>query len=96
MTTLRPLLLLLFFATLALLLPACEGGGAEGSIDGECSDGIDNDGDSIIDCEDPDCYSSADCGATDDDDAATDDDDAGDDDDDDDEDEDDDDDDDDD
>ncbi|HCP44602.1 MAG TPA: hypothetical protein DIU15_00985, partial [Deltaproteobacteria bacterium] len=56
---------------------------AEGDAEGECSDEIDNDGDTYIDCSDAGCISDPDCTGNggDDDDSAGDDDTAGDDDD---------------
>ena len=48
--------------------------GSEGSLPGQCIDGVDNDGDGTIDCLDPDCSGAPDCSAADDD--ATDDDDS--------------------
>ncbi len=67
-----------------LALSGCPGGGddadgaagIEGDDPGECDDGLDNDGDGAIDCDDPDCWGSPDCAADDDaadDDAADDD-----------------------
>lgn len=37
------------------------GARSEGSTPGDCSDGLDNDGDGLFDCEDPDCDSIPDC-----------------------------------
>ena len=34
---------------------------SEGRSAGECSDGADNDGDGLYDCDDPDCFGSPDC-----------------------------------
>ena len=73
-----------------LILAGCTAsidGGREDDTPGGCGDEVDNDGDTIIDCDDEDCLGSAECtgdddDAVDDDDAADDDDDAADDDDD--------------
>ncbi len=61
-----------FFASLLALavLPSCEdrrtrpdggGGGDTTETAGECGDGIDNDGDGLFDCDDPDCGPEARC-----------------------------------
>jgi hypothetical protein len=42
-----------------LLLTACQQ--PEGYFDGECSDGSDNDGDGVTDCDDPDCNGTSEC-----------------------------------
>ena len=42
----------------------------EGTVDGDCIDGVDNDGDGTLDCDDPSCASSTDCGGDDDDSAS--------------------------
>ena len=44
----------------ALLLCSC-GKDPEGSFTGECADGDDNDGDDLVDCDDPDCEGDPDC-----------------------------------
>lgn len=44
----------------SLLLVAC-GRGPEGTVPGDCSDGIDNDGDGRIDCEAPGCANDPHC-----------------------------------
>lgn len=54
------------------LLLGC-GGGKEGSAAGECGDNADNDRDGLVDCFDPDCTGSVECGGGDDTDATTDD-----------------------
>ncbi len=74
---------------LALFVVGCDGqtsSEAEGTNIGECSDEIDNDGDTFVDCADTDCANASNCGdddtGDDDDDVTDDDDDTGDDDDD--------------
>jgi len=55
------LLFLFLIAVLGFSFTACDGGGESSSNGGElageqnCTDGIDNDGDTEIDCEDIDC-----------------------------------------
>ena len=74
----------LWVAALGWILGGCQAeidGGKETDTAGGCGDGVDNDGDSIIDCDDEDCLDDEEC-TGDDDDAADDDDDAADDDDD--------------
>ncbi len=56
---LRTLLLILFLSTSCVTL--------ETGTDEGCSDGEDNDGDGLFDCEDVDCRDDADCTADDDD-----------------------------
>ena len=61
---------------LAVLVGACPSG-EEGVGQADCRDTIDNDGDGLIDCDDPGCAGGIDCGVVgDDDDATGDDDDA--------------------
>lgn len=61
----------LFASLLLLLAPACEerlvrpdagGGGDDTETAGECGDGLDNDGDGLSDCADPDCAPEVRCG----------------------------------
>ena len=49
-------------AGLMLMLASC-GGGAdpEGSVPGGCTDGADNDGNSLFDCDDPSCFAAPAC-----------------------------------
>ena len=77
----RPFAVLLFHSllviSLAFFAESCDTNRDEGHTPGECSDGADNDGDSLFDCEDPDCASASDCLEGDDDDSGgSDDDDA--------------------
>ncbi len=46
-------------ASLGLGLAGCAE--HEGELDGECSDGADNDADGLYDCDDPDCEDSSEC-----------------------------------
>ena len=48
-------------ATLALGLASCAGKVSEGMNPGECTDGADNDGNGVFDCDDPGCAASPDC-----------------------------------
>ena len=59
----------------------CDEGPREGAEPGECSDGLDNDEDALIDCADDNCAGAPECLGDDDDSAGDDDDSAGDDDD---------------
>ena len=47
--------------TALLILSACNSSHGEGYLPGQCVDAIDNDGDTLLDCEDPDCTGSPDC-----------------------------------
>jgi hypothetical protein len=49
-------------ACLVALAAGCEGRTSPGEFGAECSDGKDNDGDSLIDCADPDCRGAPVCG----------------------------------
>jgi len=65
---------------MAVALWGCEETVGEGHEPGECSDGIDNDGDALIDCNDDDCAGATVCSGDDDDSSGDDDDTTGDDD----------------
>ena len=56
------------------LLPGCMGEGGD-IVSEDCADSADNDGDDYIDCEDQDCWNTADCPSGDDDDSTSGDDD---------------------
>jgi hypothetical protein len=47
---------------LASVVLGCSGTTGSGESGSECSDGKDNDGDSLVDCQDPDCRSAPICG----------------------------------
>jgi len=51
----------LLLLTALLSLQACNNSHGEGFLPGQCADSIDNDGDNVLDCEDPDCAGSPDC-----------------------------------
>ncbi len=51
----------LIFAAAIACLSACAGGHSEGMQPGDCSDGVDNDGDGAYDCNDPDCLGAPSC-----------------------------------
>jgi hypothetical protein len=55
----RRLILILLFASVPL---GCGGQTNPGELGSECSDGKDNDGDGLVDCQDPDCQSAPICG----------------------------------
>jgi len=60
---------------LMLFAQACDTNHIEGHNPGECTDGSDNDGDGLFDCDDPDCSGAPDCLDADDDDSGDSDDD---------------------
>ena len=55
----------IFFAAF-LLLTSCDDSMVEDNRPGDCSDGIDNDDDGLIDCDDSDCLNSVECDGDDD------------------------------
>lgn len=69
---LRQLLLVALCVAACLSWSSCAGTDLEGDDPGECSDGADNDEDSLFDCDDPDCSSQAACAPLQDDDDSAD------------------------
>jgi len=51
----------LLLLTLLPMVITCEAEPVEGAAVGDCSDGADNDGDGLFDCNDPDCNERAEC-----------------------------------
>jgi len=71
-----------FLLSLTVPLLACPAQDYEGDVAGECGNGIDDDRDGLLDCDDPDCAGAPECqgdddDAVDDDDSGPDDDDSG-------------------
>ena len=65
----RPTLLPVCWSALILTAAACGPVAFEGQYEGDCDDGIDNDGDALVDCDDPSCQGSLLCESGDDDDS---------------------------
>ena len=54
--------LLAFIVSVFICLGGCSENADNNSIEPEiCDDGIDNDGDGLVDCNDPDCVSNLNC-----------------------------------
>jgi hypothetical protein len=61
----RPLRLMALAASCALVVSGCQQGVAEERSDAACTDGVDNDGDGLVDCADPDCRARSICAPAD-------------------------------
>jgi len=60
MKNLKPILLLLLFSFSVIVYQSCKSDDGNPQVE-ICDDGIDNDGDGFIDCEDLDCESNQNC-----------------------------------